>query len=933
MKLVPAVLAIAITSALTGCGGSSSSNSAPVFGQTSYQVQASEDQSISFQVSARDSDGNDTVTYSLANASSNASVDINAATGEITYLANANFNGEDSFEVRATDGKEPATVVINVTVAAVNDIPVFDASEVIVSGGEVKKGTIQASDVDEDTLSYQIVQTTQNGDLSIEQATGEITYTPTELIDVNDSFTLLISDGNGGELTKELTIKANLASNTDRAYYYYASEQSHLKQAETQITSLNNDLNQGLVFNSLAVGYAEAGLTNQVERLITPEQIVRDEMRARTILDVSFVYNALNLTDKADTYRLEANALYTAYVAAKGVRAFDNNDAEFFTDLAASYNAADNTEKANEVLGILDTLFAAAIDGDSTTAALRTFFGYRNLVDSAVEDWQQSRSQEDYDLAHSMAVRLYDYANLISHRFVSNDRNGNEGKPYHSVRQVALGDVVKSFLALNDTDSAKEALHDIFALHGVVGIDENYPRTANEYYEVTRVEYEYGLYGVIEEFVVLYPETTLEQYLTGFPEGSFWAGFAEEDAADARLMAQVRSMEDKDAALALVIAEKDPEKLRNHFTNLVAFNSSNPGGAIYLKNQGDYAAAAKFLQEAIDVLKTDDYISQNLDSEAFVTGQTGCEMVLDELSDLYRITSEETYKTQAQSTIEACIAIAQQHYANGDDGTDVQIDDAVKAQSRFLKFANSLDITEQRATLLDTIETNIKKINTEDHEELISRLQGVGYSLAVGAQYQEAQDYYDRGIEQLNLLEKAVPVEEIGNETGFFFDSSSSADYQNFLAVIEQRAGTFENYAQVKEAAYSAWNDVIDTRLTELASRADQQKVTFIPGYANQLVRLSMFEKALTLSNDEALGVVEKESIITQVASGQSVADDFKQTLVATVDTDGDGKANFYLESATEQAIANSGIELDEDSDNDGVNDDQDSYPLDASKQ
>lgn len=933
MKQNSALIIFAVT-ALTACGGGSGGNDAPAFEQATYLITTNEDQATTLSVLATDKNKKDSISYGLTNASANSAIDVNSLTGEVSYQPNHNFNGSDSFEVSASDGEETVKVTVNVTVEPVNDLPMLTSTEVLVSGGETKKGSLEATDVDGDTLSYAVTATTQNGELSIDATTGEVTYQPLNLVDVNDSFTLVVTDGNGGELTKELTIKASLASNADRAYYYYASEKSHLKQAEQYITTLSNDINQGMVFANLATGYAEAGLISQVERLVTDEKIVRNEIRARTLLAVANKYNALNMLDKADEYRTQANMLYTQYVASKGISSFSSDDAEFFTGLSLSYENVGEFVKAQQALSILDLLFATALDDNSTTSALRTFFAFRNLVDDAVEKWQSTQLQADYDLAHSMVDRLYSYAKLISHRYVSNDRNGNEGKPYYSTRQVGLFDVIGSYMELNDFDNAKEALHDVLALHGVVGIDDNYPRTVDEYAEVSRIEYQYGLYGVIEEFVVLYPDENLDKFLTGFPEDSFWPALAEDDAKEALLMARVRNMADKDAAFELVKTAKNPEKLRDHFINLVAFSSKNPGGAIFLRKQGEYEAAAKFLAEGLAVLKADEYITQVSSFEVFVTGQTGCEMVIDELLTIYQLTREEKYQTQAQTTVNTCLDIVKTHYGDGVDGSDVEISDAVKANSRYFIFADNLDISEHMTSLLANVESNIAKINTDDNQELYTRLSGVGVALAYGGMFSDAQKYYDRAIVQLNLLEDKQVQEEQGDKTAKFFSySRSTSDYSDYLNVIERHAGTLADYSQIKAKAYSAWADVIESRLTVLSNEGDQQKLTYLPAYVQQYIRLGKFEQALALATDEALGVVEKEAIITAAAMSLSVKDAFKQTLVATVDTDGDGKANFYLQTASEVAIANSGIALDEDSDNDGVNDDTDSYPLDATKQ
>jgi hypothetical protein len=175
--------------------------------------------------------------------------------------------------------------------------------------------------------------------------------------------------------------------------------------------------------------------------------------------------------------------------------------------------------------------------------------------------------------------------------------------------------------------------------------------------------------------------------------------------------------------------------------------------------------------------------------------------------------------------------------------------------------------------------------------------------------------------------------EEVGQITNEFFNTNGSlTDYSDYLEVIEDNAGTLDNYSQIKATAYNAWNTLVENRLVKLADAANQQKLTYLPSYAEQLMRIGKYSEALELANNSVLGVVEKESIITEVARSLSVKDDFQQTQVASVDTDGDGKVNFFLEIASEDAINNSGLVLDEDSDNDGVNDDTDSYPLDPSK-
>ena len=59
---------------------------------------------------------------------------------------------------------------------------------------------------------------------------------------------------------------------------------------------------------------------------------------------------------------------------------------------------------------------------------------------------------------------------------------------------------------------------------------------------------------------------------------------------------------------------------------------------------------------------------------------------------------------------------------------------------------------------------------------------------------------------------------------------------------------------------------------------------------------------------------------------------DFEDSEYATVDTDKDGKPDFFYPWVTEAEIAQSGLTLDEDIDGDGINDNEDTLPYVANK-
>ncbi|PWD84031.1 Ig-like domain-containing protein, partial [Ignatzschineria cameli] len=70
----------------------------------------------------------------------------------------------------------------------------------------VKEGQIIATDVDGDDLTYTVAEQPKNGTLELTPETGEYTYKPHPDFNGDDSFKVIVSDGQGGEVTVEVPI-------------------------------------------------------------------------------------------------------------------------------------------------------------------------------------------------------------------------------------------------------------------------------------------------------------------------------------------------------------------------------------------------------------------------------------------------------------------------------------------------------------------------------------------------------------------------------------------------------------------------------------------------------------------------------------------------------------------------------------------------------
>jgi VCBS repeat-containing protein len=176
---------------------------------TTQLLSTDEDTPVSGTVIAQDNDG-DALSYQLVGAASHGALQINTSTGAFTYTPAANYHGTDSFTVRVSDGKGAFTDnVVSIGVNAVNDAPTTaDQSQVIDENGQLD-GNIVATDIDGDTLAYALTSSPQNGGLLLDTQTGSYTYRPQPGYNGSDSFTVRVSDGNGGYVDSTVVVTVN----------------------------------------------------------------------------------------------------------------------------------------------------------------------------------------------------------------------------------------------------------------------------------------------------------------------------------------------------------------------------------------------------------------------------------------------------------------------------------------------------------------------------------------------------------------------------------------------------------------------------------------------------------------------------------------------------------------------------------------------------
>jgi RHS repeat-associated protein len=167
-----------------------------------------------YQATAIDPDRGETLTYSLVTGPAGMAVD--PATGKVTWSPRAADLGTHAVALRVDDGRGASAeqdYTVNAIAAPPNRPPVFTSTPVV-DGNIATPYTYQATAADPDgtkptdptgeTLTYSVVKGPQG--LTIDPASGLVTWTPTAQQIGTDSVTLQVDDGRGGTATQAYAI-------------------------------------------------------------------------------------------------------------------------------------------------------------------------------------------------------------------------------------------------------------------------------------------------------------------------------------------------------------------------------------------------------------------------------------------------------------------------------------------------------------------------------------------------------------------------------------------------------------------------------------------------------------------------------------------------------------------------------------------------------
>lgn len=158
-----------------------------------------------------DVDG-DTLSITAVGNAVNGSVSL-LASGQVVFTPASNFNGTGSFTYTVSDGNGGSdTATVTVGVRPVNDAPTTSDQPISTAEDTPVVGSVKASDLEGDTLTYALQGDAGHGSVVLNAATGVYTYTPDGDYNGADSFTVRVSDGKGGYADSVVSIAVTPAN-------------------------------------------------------------------------------------------------------------------------------------------------------------------------------------------------------------------------------------------------------------------------------------------------------------------------------------------------------------------------------------------------------------------------------------------------------------------------------------------------------------------------------------------------------------------------------------------------------------------------------------------------------------------------------------------------------------------------------------------------
>ncbi|WP_024607926.1 Ig-like domain-containing protein [Pseudoalteromonas sp. TAB23] len=909
IKFPPILCALA----LAGCG-SGSGNNAPLFTQSNLSFTLNEDTAFSGQVSATD---DDPLSYTLAQSPSNGIITLEA-NGEFTYTPHADYFGEDSTTISASDGSLSANVVVRFIIENINDEPTISTTNVTFTTSTTSVGKINTSDVDGDAVSITLLTPPSSGVISINSETGEFSYEAQTLTTQNDEFTVSYTDGIISEpLTATISLSPSYVTNEDKRNYYYSSDKSHLKQADLITENINDELSRYSIYQTQAAAYARAGfLTTAQEYLLL---INEQTALAGGLRDVGVALDSINKIEEGAEYRSRALAAYNQYLAEKGFENINRNDASWLLGLVNDYMDVGQTDEAKSLLNTINSYAEIVREEQYSTTYGYFQTAFKNAAEGALDVYAADPSDTNKLTAQTFAAALVNISSNTGYQ-IQGGSGEFAGQKVEKIRALYTAWAAEVLFRANSLELAREYVNLAMSLYGVTGIDENYDFPTSEYSEATLGTYTYPLQtlaGLIEALYDLEENPAFALVTSDFDISGAKQVMYSFSVAESIMTGS--SVSDAAAEAFTFFTEKGDY---NKFFKSLIETSNNAGTAKVLYQFGFTEQAKEVLTYAGEFISSDDYISAE-SSASYLAGSNGCGLL---------VSISKEIGTDTTAAANTCLTMLNKLSS----GTLRTLTDtsAITVHSNVMVSLDRGGLTDEITAVNTQLLSKISAL--EDIEERFEySLETLGYLVDAGftnlalTTFNSAIAEVNENLSTLTSDQLLDILEALKNES-ISVSAPKTGFWERFsmLSSMGSNAGTITDFRSTYSSVKTQTSALVARIETLILAQADIVIIDAMEDLIEAHTLLGEYDLATALVTNDVNGEADQLELYTTMAELIASIDDFRDNRVASVDTDHDGLPNFFLANVTDEDIAISGLTADEDADNDGITDTEDSTPI-----
>lgn len=669
-----------------------------------------------------------------------------------------------------------------------------------------------------------------------------------------------------------------LTSNARRVDYFYNSDASPFYQAEELLVGLNDAEVNDAVMILMVEGMARNGLAEEA-RLLAENQVFQSESKGKAFRKLAQGLIQFERRNEAIVALQQAELYFLRVIEAKGLPSINLQDIRNLWGLAADYRKAGDFSAA---LGVMNYLESALPYYNTVTSIGRLVVEARNLADDYI-------AAQERDSALSMVDYMLYLARLTPPNLTS-------GRLHYRARVFYLTETARRYADLGLSDETYAVYEEIQALRADDGL-ENLTADETWFYVRQLVEILYTA-GFAEEAVALaftIPATYVNL------SGTTVSGETQRIAAFkvvATHIALSRSLDEAQSFIAEYIpAVRDQIEAWTYF----AGNKTNPYIAQQAINKNALAIARLALGKARELVAQLDETT-DLNRYRYLI-QWGYAKLADLAwwaadPDLAQELLEEAYQIAVSLSdityqIPGLVDIARVYYTLGDtDMAETTLADGLAAVAAR---SPQLDV-QDRIGLQDKLLAVYRHFVEPHLHEFIASAREI---------YDPQRSYTGTQHDDLARLEAESLIK--------------AADYLSHFAGLDESMLAQARALLLEAQATADRIFVPATRLQVYIN--DRSRPHLIGAYARARDFATARELAYALPYRS-----ERHLALHTLAETYCKWDDLPQTAFASIDSDGDGRPDFFHPWAGEEDLQD--LELDPDSDGDGIPDHLDARPL-----